>query len=78
MTKTTPKLVSILAGTLITLAACGTSAIEKPAGADPPAAAIAVSHAHLAPTSGTLHSAGVEPTDHGQLPECTQRVPKPC
>jgi hypothetical protein len=78
MTKITPKLVGILGGSLITLAACGTSAIEKPAGADPPAAATAVSDAHLAPTSGTLHSAGIEPTDHFQLRECTPRAPKPC
>ena len=58
MTKTTPKLVGILAGTLITLAAFGTSAIEKAAGAGPPLANTAASQAHLGPSPGTLHSVG--------------------
>ena len=55
MTKTTPKLVGILAGTLITLAAFGTSAIEKAAGAGPPLAITAVSHS--APWTNIRHVA---------------------
>ena len=78
MTKMTPKLVAVLAGGLIALAACGSNATDKPAGADPPAAATAISRTLPASNIGTLHSAGVEPTDVYQQDECMQRVPRPC
>ena len=88
MSKTTsPRLVGILAGTLITLAACGTSAVatSKPDNAakldaaKPDYAAITSLYKQTHPGPA---DAGVRPASpvvqRGHVPECQQRIPRPC